>query len=295
VRKNLHKWAPPSAYRDVARGAGYSIDGGRHSECGGDRWRVLDWSLMSQPYRSERIMRVLQPEVLFQQSPATGTSSFYGHQRTPYMLPLAAESKARRDARLWCQGDRDCPGFGMRYPDVEMVSTRLKDVWIESPPTKNELLLLHSDCFLHIMSKTQVQPTAISPPSVEELRGIGSPGKQQLLIVPTAVFLHWMHGYYQFVGEMLPKLLVLREKGIIGPGSNRPIILRSSPYAHEFLPLLNMTNDDVLWYDSDKYIYLVQDLYVQDFVTPPHLDLPAPDRLSVAPLKLWQRVREVRL
>lgn len=173
---------------------------------------------------------------------------------------------------------------------MEMVNVRLQDAWLESPVQRSELILLHSGCFVHVMSKTQVQPLGLSPAFADDV------ASRPVVTLDCAVHLHWTHGYYQFIGEILPKILELVARGVVG-SARQPqckLLLREASYVRPLLTMLNLsTSTDVEWYDGPNLRYFVRDLWVQEFRTPPLLDLPAPDRLSTAPVASWHRLRQV--
>lgn len=235
-------------------------------------WSVVDWNDLSHGWHPTTALLHPQSVVLKDQA----ALSPFGGQRLPLVL-------GPRTPEFACDGDTPCDLFTMLDYDTEAYFVNLSHAWVETPPGTSAVVL-HSQCSFHLFSSQHVQPVAGTVPSEAALAA--KPTKR----LQCAFHLHWMHGYYQFVGEMLPKLLILQAAGRLRPDC--PVLLTRTAYAGEFLRLLKLDEAAVLWYDPSVR-YAVEHLHTLPFRPSPRLDIDVPDRLSVAPVFWLRRLRKV--
>ena len=242
---------------------------------GCSRWTLLDWNDLSHPAHPTTLL--LRPRAIVLQDYAT-LVPVGGRQEQPLVLGFRGDYGCLRDGECTAESLFSLHGY-----DTQGYFVSLANAWVENAPGSSAIVM-HSSCHFHLFSSQQVQPLAAIIPTAAEITATPQ------VRLSCAYHLHWMHGYYQFVGEMLPKLLIMKAAGELG--TTCPALLVHTAYAEEFLRLLGIDTAAVRWLQHTER-YFVETLHVLPFRTNPALDMDTSDRLSVAPAFWLRRLRRV--
>lgn len=189
-------------------------------------WTVVDWSFLSNPTRA--VPASLPDEI---QPIQKGASSFnLTHGGTSFVE----------------NGKEKIFSIPAQFHDVDAVLVRLRNAWLETPAGQ-EVLALHTDCQFHLFSGAHVQPLASNPPS--------EPPRHSLSL-EAAVHFHWMHGYYQGVGEILPKLLLVKRLKLIENEPTLKLVLKDRPYMRYFLKALGFEEERLVFVKDDQPLHV---------------------------------------
>eukprot|EP00050_Salpingoeca_kvevrii_P017310 m.63926 g.63926 ORF g.63926 m.63926 type:complete len:808 (-) comp7492_c0_seq2:39-2462(-) len=241
-------------------------------------WQLVDWTEFNTADSISQDPLTLHPlaaPIVLAIKPSPGPPEWIGaRNRSVLMTPSEQQVCNNLTVEICAPGP-------MFYVDQQIVGVHFEEAWLEYGGN-----VLHTDCQHHVFAMSHVAPLQVLDRALFK--------RLPIVEVERAVHLHWLaHAYYHFLGEIVPKILFLREQGLLDPANpaSRTLLLHKRSFVEEVLHSLGVPSELVLWMETDAR-YHVKDLLALDFRNHIAARRISVDRISVAPKKYLLQIRE---